>query len=62
MKKRKDRNYGKGRKGRGGRISGKSVKIIKEIIFYVCILILTLWKKVSIWIFVLFIFLDKLHK
>ena len=42
MKKRKDRNYGKGIKGRGERISGKSVKIIKEIIFYVCISILTL--------------------
>ena len=42
MKKRKDRNYGKEIKARGERISGKSVKIIKEIIFYVCISILTL--------------------
>ena len=42
IKKRKDRNYGKGIKGRGERISGKSVEIIKEIIFYVCISILTL--------------------
>ncbi len=35
MKKGKDRNYGKGKKGRGERISGKSVKIIKEIFMFV---------------------------